>query len=100
MKKYLLFLWVGIFCSPLRGLSQSKDSFNKITDCPKPVLGGYPCDSLYKIKGLKNVQCGNYAVLRHDDMAAFTECITQKLNESRLTKKEQEILEENQKERK
>jgi hypothetical protein len=96
MGRHLFLLCLGILIVPFHSLSQSKKE-DQFADCPKIILHGLPCDSLYKIKGLKNVDCDNYVVARYEDVAAYAECFNQ-MNWNKLTKEEQERFREIQKE--
>lgn len=67
MKWYLLFLGASLIIS-LQTIAQNyliKDS--SVNAHSSIRLEEFPCDSLYKIKGLKNVKCGDYIVITAED---------------------------------
>lgn len=93
MNRYLFVLLAGLLFQVFSCLAQSQDIV-------KPgyhhtfFMFGYPCDSLYKIKGLKNVTCDNYAVVRFSDVTPFIGYANQKLHWSNIRKEGQEIKKE------
>ena len=69
MKWCLLFLGAALIISN-RAMAQNylkKDS-SAVTCNYGVQLEEFPCDSLYKIKSLKNVKCGDYAVVTLQDI--------------------------------
>ena len=90
MKRYLLFFFVAflIICNNAVAQDHNKKESpagNK-SDCVIKFQG-FPCDSLYKIKGLKNVTCNNYAVFRYEDIKANADCFIAKMQaEGKLDK--------------
>ena len=70
MKKQILFLSIALLAISRSVIAQdvySKDSSTVVVDNRVLLLEGFPCDSLYKIKGLRNVTCDNYGCFTHAD---------------------------------
>ena len=69
-----------------------KDSLTYNCSTNESPFIDFPCDSLYKIRGLKNVTCNNYTVFRFEDMRPIIECEIKKLREEGLLSKDIKII--------
>jgi len=70
MKQGLLFFFISLAINAHQATAQS----NNVTHVPETILihSCFPCDSLSKIKNLKNVTCDNYVVIRYADVKEYS----------------------------
>ena len=81
MKRILLFASILVISNlALAQNAHKSDSTAKEGMIYDFKFEGYPCDSLYNIKGLKNVTCDNYVCITHQDIIRLTAYVAKKIN--------------------